>query len=128
MNSRAGLNPEWDLCIVISYASHWKTNTQQIISYYTCDYWMRRVNSRPNSCQKQLAHYRSILLLEVYVQSESMVTAVGLVMKHHEFLFSEASGGLTTRGREVCCSLHVFLGRGAEEPALWGLKSSPCVE
>lgn len=86
------------------------------------------MNSRPNSCQKQLAHYRSILLLEVYVHSESMVTALGLVMKHHKFLFSEASAVLTTRGHEVCCSLHVFLGRGAEEPALWWLKSSRCVE
>lgn len=86
---------------------------------------MRCVNSRPNSCQKQLAHYRSILLLEVCVHSERMVSALGLVMKYHEFLFSEANGGLTTSGHEVCCSLCVVLGRGAEEPTLWGLKSLP---
>lgn len=125
VNSVAGLNLEWDLCTAISYTSHWKTNTQQIISYYTCGYRMHCMNSRPNICQKQLAHYRSILLLEVYVHSERMITAAGLVMKHHGFLFSEASSGFTASGHEVCCSLHVVLGRGAEEPVLWGLKSSP---
>lgn len=86
------------------------------------------MNSRPNSCQKQLAHYRSILLLEVSVLSERMVTALGLGMKHHELLFPEAGGGLTPDGHEVCCSLRVFLGRGAEQPVLWGLESSPLCE
>lgn len=75
--------------------------------------------------KKQPAHYRSILLLEVHVHSERMVTTLGLAVKHHEFLLSEARAGLTTSGCEACCSLHEFLGRGAEEAVLWGLKSSP---
>lgn len=49
-------------------------------------------------------------------------------MKHHEILFPEARAGLTTSGCEVCCSLRVFLGRGAEDPVLWGLKFSLCAE
>lgn len=83
------------------------------------------MSSRPNSYQKQLVRYRSIMLLEVYVDSERMVDCILLIKADFKHVVDSSS-----RGHQVSSLFTLTYNRGAVQPALWGpkvaCKSSQC--